>query len=369
MTRAWHLGRRGISLPLVIFLMSLLALAVTVGFARVSDERRIVGDQQAQIDAFAVAESGLERYLAMKDSNPGTYDSVTMPVGTRDTAFVVVWQIRAGAPGLPAIYLVRSRGLGHSGRRYDAVTPPAQRTVAQYATWQDASFDLDAAWTSLAGLSKDGNAGTLSGNDACGVESPIIGVGVPTQSQSGFSGYRQTPPPGTPVVPQGSPVGVDSNVGGMGSTPWSAEGTVAVDWSGIVGGTSLVPDYALTSTSGWPGSFTNWPVIVVTAATISLSAAETGQGILVVTGDAVFDGGFTWLGPVLVGGQASILDATVRGAVVSGLNFKLGTPANDSDAGPTVNVQYDSCTLDSALVRFAHLRPLANAWTDSWPEN
>jgi Tfp pilus assembly protein PilX len=47
------------SLPLVFLLMAILAIAVTAGFARVSEERRIVGDQQAQVDAFAVAQSGL----------------------------------------------------------------------------------------------------------------------------------------------------------------------------------------------------------------------------------------------------------------------------------------------------------------------
>ena len=37
--------RRGMSLPLVILLMAILAIAVTAGFARVSEERRFVGDQ------------------------------------------------------------------------------------------------------------------------------------------------------------------------------------------------------------------------------------------------------------------------------------------------------------------------------------
>ena len=62
--------RRGVSLPLVILMMALLALAVTAGFGRVSEERRIVGDQQAQLDALAVAQSGLERYVAVMDTQP-----------------------------------------------------------------------------------------------------------------------------------------------------------------------------------------------------------------------------------------------------------------------------------------------------------
>jgi hypothetical protein len=359
-----RLNRRGVSLPLVILLMALLALAVTVGFARVSEERRIVGDQQAQVDAFAVAESGLERYVALQNTEPAAYDSVTIPLGTRDTAFVVLHRIRAPSPGVQGLYLVRSRGVSHSARRFDATTPPAQRTVAQYAAWQDAAMDVDAAWTSIPGIGKQNNTGTISGIDACGAAPTIAGVAVPITGQSGFGGYRQTPPPGVPVVPQGLP-----QVDYVDADPWNVEPSVRIDWAGIVAGTAITPEYSLTGTAGWPLTFTNWPIILVTAGTVTLDAAQSGQGILMVTGDAVFDAGFTWLGVVLVGGQTQILDATIRGAVVSGLNFKLGTPAFDADAGPTINVQYDSCVLENALQRFAHLNPIANGWTDSWPEN
>ena len=89
--------RRGISLPLVILMMALLALALTAGFSRVSEERRIVGDQQAQVEALAVAESGLERFVALLDTMPGGFDSVAIPIGPRDTAFVAILGIRKPA--------------------------------------------------------------------------------------------------------------------------------------------------------------------------------------------------------------------------------------------------------------------------------
>ena len=121
-----------------------------------SEERRIVGDQQAQVDAFAVAQSGLERYVALRDSEPAAFDSVAIPIGVDDTAYVALFRIRAPSGTIKGQYVIRSRGISHGGR-FSFNTPAAQRTVAQYATWQDASMDVDAAWTSIGGLAKDGH--------------------------------------------------------------------------------------------------------------------------------------------------------------------------------------------------------------------
>ena len=63
----------------------------------------------------------------------------------------------------------------------------------------------------------------------------------------------------------------------------------------------------------------------------------------------------------------------MRGAIVTGLNFKLGACFDESrsgqDASDQIDRAYDSCNLAAALARFAHLQLIANAWTDSWPEN
>ncbi len=351
------------SLPLVILLMAILAIAVTAGFARVSEERRIVGDQQAQVDAFAVAQSGLERYVALLDAEPGATDSVAIPIGASDTAFVTLFRIRAPVGAVKGLYVLRSRGISHGGR-FSFDTPAAQRTVAQYATWQDASIDVDAGWTAIGGLQKTGITGTISGFDACGASPMLAGVMVPTQTD-GLDGYRQSP--ALPLVPQGS---VQLNNGNPDSLATAA--AVAIDWDGIVNGSAITPDYALSSTTGWPSSFTNWPTVVVDNAgtPITLDASHSGQGILIITGDVTIDLNFTWAGAVLVGGRAVVQgSAVIQGALITGLNVKLGANITFSEAGPQLTVQYQSCYLGQALARYAHLQLVANAWTDSWPEN
>jgi hypothetical protein len=355
--------RRGVSLPLVILMMALLALAVTAGFSRVSEERRIVGDQQAQVDAFAVAQSGLERYAALMDSQPVPNDSIAIPIGPRDTAHVVLLEIRPPNGATPSLYVVRSRGVSHGAPRYSVNTPPAQRTVAQYATWGAVSMDVKAAWTAIPGLRSESGNGTMNGNDACATAPSVAGVAVPVLAQSGLAGFSAPPSPTPPVR-------------WLGPLPANAQDSVRIDWNAIVSGPVLQPDYTLTSETGWP-FFTplQWPVIRVDG-NATLDGGESGQGLIVVTGNLTITPGFTWDGVILVGEVLTVSGngPLVRGAIVSGLNVKLGASVSDSRSGLTpgvdqIDLQYDSCKVAAALARYGHLTLIANAWTDSWPEN
>ena len=60
----------------------------------------------------------------------------------------------------------------------------------------------------------------------------------------------------------------------------AAAAAVSIDWDGIVNGSALVPDYALSSTSGWPVSFADWPMIVVDnpGTPVTLDATQIGPG-------------------------------------------------------------------------------------------
>ena len=362
-------NRRGVSLPLVILMMALLALAVTAGFSRVSEERRIVGDQQAQMDAFAVAQSGLERYAALMDSQPVPNDSIAIPIGARDTAHVVLLEIRPPNGATPSLYVVRSRGVSHGAPRYSVSTPPAQRTVAQYATWAGVSMDVDAAWTAISGLRSQSNAGTLDGNDYCATPGPAVaGIAVPDQlvAPPALFGSGFSAPP--------NPVPSMTTLGGPGSFPATAETDVHIDWNGIVNTGVLQPDYTLTGVSGWPAyNASVWPVVRVDG-TVTLAGGESGHGLIVVTGDLTLTTGFTWAGVILVGRRLIVIgQPAVEGAMVSGLDVKLGQSFAESNSGENggdaINLRYNSCDVASALARYGHLTLVANAWTDSWPEN
>jgi Tfp pilus assembly protein PilX len=359
-----RLNRRGATLPLTILLLSLMGVAVAISYSRVSSERRITGDSRAQLGAFAVAQSGLNRFLSTINGKPvGPYPVTVnyndLPGGT---AQVDLRQLRESTITLlPAVYVITSRGTYTGAKSYDALTPAAQRSVATYALWTPASFDLNGAITSLNGMVKSGTSGSMSGYDNCGANPAIPGVSVPGGSDVGgtYSG---------PVGPiDGSPEDVATNLGTPGSAG-TAKDEVDIDWAGIIAGTYLPAGYVLPS---WPTAFQmlEWPTIRVNnSAGPEYTLTGDGKGILIVTGDLKINGSLNWQGLILVGGKlTSSGNNTVYGAVVSGLNVKLGVAVAPSDIASGVKTyQYDSCALQRALAKVGSIQRVRNGWNDSW---
>jgi Tfp pilus assembly protein PilX len=346
-------SRRGATLPLAILAIVLISLTVAAGYARVSSERRINGDQQAQVDAFSVAESGLERYIGGIVTIPPASHDTTITGLPGGSAQISLRRIMAAAGTAPALYVITSRGTSTSSVRYGASVPSAERTVGQYAFWQVGTIGVSAAWTAISGLHKSGGSGTLSGFDQCGVKPAVAGVSVPN-----VPGYDQT---GGSSVPAGSP-----NIGSLGADTAAAKTAVPIDWDGIVNGGAITPDFVIP-TQSWPTSsqMNNWPVIRVNGDV----TIPTGKGILIITGNATMSGSDRWDGVVLVGGAlTSSGNNTVDGAVVTGLNVQLGMPVGTSDLGSgTKTYIYNSCSIDSALSSLGKIQRIRNGWTDDWP--
>jgi hypothetical protein len=346
-------SRRGATLPLAIFAIMLISLAAAAGYARVSSERRINGDQQAQVDAFAVAESGLERYIGGVLTIPPAIHDTTITGLPGGSAQISLRRIMVAAGTAPALYVISSRGTSTSAVRYGASVPSAERTVGQYAFWQVGTIGVSAAWTAITGLQKSGGSGTLSGYDACGVKTALAGVAVPTSP-----GYNQS---GGTSVPTGAPA-----IGSLGADTSQAKTAVPIDWDGIVNGGAITPNYVIP-TQSWPTSsqMNNWPVIRVNGT----ADIPTGKGILIITGDATINGSVEWDGIVLVGGALTSSGSnTIQGAVVTGLNVQLGLPVGVSDLGSgTKTYVYNSCSVDSALTSLGKLQRIRNGWTDDWP--
>ena len=349
-------NRRGATLPLTVLLLALMGVAVAITYSRVSSERRITGDSRAQLGAFAVAQSGLNRFLSTINGKPAgpfpatvTYND--LPGGT---ARVDLQQLRESTTTLlPALYVITSRGRYTAAKRFDALAPASERSVATYALWTPAPFDLNAGFTSLSGLQKNGGSGALSGIDRCGAQAAIPGVAVPSTP-----GYV-----GDVTVINGNPddAAVTMGTGGIAGT---ARDEVDIDWAGIIAGTYLPAAYVYPS---WPtaGQMNDWPI---TRANGDLTLPGNGKGILIVTGNLTISGGDTWEGLVLVGGTiTSNGNNTVYGATVSGLNVKIGVAVPTSViANGNKLYQYDSCSLSRALGKVGSIQRVRNGWTDSW---
>ncbi|HJU75149.1 MAG TPA: hypothetical protein VJ717_15515 [Gemmatimonadaceae bacterium] len=360
MTTKLAYGRRGSALVISLVLLTVISAAVAGTFSMIASERQTLGDQEGESEAYDIARSALDRFLA---DPAGTWPAFNPPLWagpdsirinfSNGHAWVRVQRLQLTGNSQVALYSVRSRGVRTTYRSGN--TPAAERVVAQYARYNTGTLPALGAWTSLAGLQKTGTSGVITGNDGCAVLPPVAGVAVPTTP-----GYMQN---GGALVPTGNP-----NILDMGSQA-QANDMVGIDWAGIVNGTAL-PFDVVSPPAAWP-NFANpnyWPIIYVDQIA-EFTPPSDGRGLLIVRRDMRLNGSLRWDGIVLVGGAlTSSGNNTVQGAVVTGLNLILGEAAAVSDLGNgSKTFQYNSCNIANAANRLRGLTPLRNTTVDNWP--
>jgi Tfp pilus assembly protein PilX len=359
--------RRGFAIPTAVLVILVLTIMVAGGFSIVSAERRSVADQKSQISAFRIAEQGLEIYLIARDSLntagvlrcnpspcqhvPAAKDSASISV-LGGVANVSLTMIRPPINNQSGLYVVRSRGV-ETANAYNG-SPQAVRTVAQYVLWEPLPMQVLAGWTALSGLQKNGAAGTIGGIDLCGVQDTIAGVVVPLNP--GYSGNT-------------------SGVTGDPAIDSVTSDSVHIDWNSIINLNAISPSVVIpggsfpTATQFADTSF--YPIIRVNG---DFALPTSGQGMLIVTGNLTLNGNVSWKGVMLVGGVIKSngvnggQDDGVQGAVVSGLNVKLGQFVDKSLAEGTKAYSFNSCEVAKANKPAGALVTLRNTWVDNWVE-
>lgn len=341
--------REGFAIPMAILLIGVITAGVVGAFARVESETAVVNNVDAQSVAYAHAESGIGEYLSQKNF-PADME-YTFPGGG---AQVRVEQLRADDGVNGALYMVHSTGVALQG----SALPPAQHSVVQFAWLVPYNMSVPAGWTSLSGIRKNGNSGTMSGFDQCGMQAALPGVAVP---DGGYSGHED------PVL------GAEPKIAEMGSQEDMAD-AVDIDWEGFINEDVINFDMEIGDDT-WPNAewFADnpdrWPVIYIDNHGGTFDPSDmNGRGILVVRGDLKLDGGDKWEGIVMVGGR--ITDngtGAISGAVISGLNVKLDEEVGESSrANGTKTYDYNSCHVASALTSAASLTAIRNTWFDGW---
>lgn len=381
-----HLKQRpGFALPTAILTVAIMTVALAASFTLISSERRTVDDQQLQVRALGIAQQGIEAYLRHPENpafRPGRAvhmppldnDTAWIPVNTTtgDTAIVIPRMFRVStSPFADTMFVISS--LGKQGIGVIKGTPPAERTVAEIATWTGATVPVKAGWMSLTGVNKNGGSGTLSGTDAsspaCLPGGNVAGVSVPTLVPDGsggtLPGYTQS---GGQSPLSGSPP-LDTT--SLGSSPSSAADSIAktgIDWARWSQGLDL-PNVWRTSDHG--GSFPDfsdpnyYPIVYVNGNAVMPS----GQGLLVVSGTLTMNGLTHWNGIVLIGGTVTANgNDNVQGAVLSGLNLLINpSPIGVASLGNgTKIIQYNSCEVAKALAGTKALVPRRGTWMDNW---
>jgi hypothetical protein len=355
-------NRRGFAIPIAVLVIAVLTIMIAGGFSLVSAERRSVADQKSQINAFRIAEQGLEIFLVRRDSlMKGKPSYSKVPGAIPDTATinmeggyaqVTLTRLRPVRGTQSGLYVVRSKGV-ETANAYNG-SPQGVRTVAQYVLWEPAGMQVLAGWTALSGIQQNGGAGTLGGVDLCGDSATIAGVVVPLSP--GYTG--QTIGVGNPPVD---------------TIP--APDSVAIDWN------SIVNQNAIEATLVFPGA--SWPTAQMEASYADTSSRyypiirvngdfvlpSSGTGMLIVTGQLVLNGSVSWRGVILVGNDITANgNNKVAGATVSGLNVKLGTYVKGATSNGTKQYNYNSCEVAKATTTMGALVTLRNTWVDNWVE-
>lgn len=377
--------RRGFALPMVILVMFVLVGAIAAGFSMLSSERSSDDSAMQAQSAAALAETGLQQglrnrlALGLPAVPPAAGDSVRVwsvdsagsSVDTTGYADVVTRLMRPGviASGIPALYYVRSRGV-----RTRAAFPGGGNAVSMagaFAAFTAMRMNVQASVTSINGVRKAGGSGLISGVDQCTGDT-IAAVAVPASP-----GYAQTGGGRDPLV--GSP-----KVDTIGATSTDAATGIPFDWSdivyrGAIQATITIPNGGNPSSYFPSGSaWDAYPTIIVrngpTGGTpISLGPGHSGKGLLIVFGDLITNGNFTWDGVIIVGSQLTMKGTEdVRGAVATGLNAKLGLLVGESDLGTdelagNTKLRYNSCLVTSSMTALGSLRAYQNTWANNFP--
>ncbi|MEP6509134.1 MAG: hypothetical protein ABJC63_13000 [Gemmatimonadales bacterium] len=353
-----RLGNRdGFAIPTAILVIGILSISIAAGFSLVISERRGVDDQKAQVSAFVLAEEGLQTFFVKRDSlgfttkPPGVRDGPIRIYFTGGYADVELDRIRSPVGSLSGLYVVRSKGTQTQGAI--GTTPAGVRTVAQYATWDIADINVEAGWTAISGIQKNGASGSFLGVDACRDSAAIAGVAVP-------------------VVPGFNRPATADSTAYLGQTVNDAARAVEVDWAGIVGGTAITPNFFVPPDA--IPSFadtTFYPTIYINLNVVDAQSLNNGRGLLIVKGNLDTGNGsnFNWKGVVLVGGDLTGNGSNnVQGAIISALNAKLGQTVPINTVNGTKTYQYNSCEVAKALRGMGALVPLQNTWVDNWVE-
>lgn len=349
-------NRSGFAIPAAILVIGVLSISLAAGFSLVIAEQRGVGDQKAQVSAFVLAEQGLQMFFVRRDSlgfrstPPAVREGPVRIIMSGGYADVELDRVRAPQGSLAGLYVVRSKGTQTRG----AVggNPAGVRTVAQYAAWEPADLAVEAGWTAISGIKKNGNSGSFLGVDACGDSAALAGVAVPQ-----VPGFNQ-------------PKTTDS-IDYIGKTPQEAAKDVLIKWKGITARTALTPQYIVPpNTVPSFADTTFYPSIMIVGDLNNTSALNNGRGLLIVTGDLGGGGAtFNWKGVVLVGGDLTGNgNNNIQGAIISALNVKLGINVPINTVNGTKLYQYNSCEVAKALMNLGALIPLPNTWVDNWVE-
>ena len=370
--------KEGFALPMALMVMVVLTAGITAGYMATSTEIVSNAAHRGDTRAYNLAVAGLEQFLARRNEVGFCTNCLTDPTAaaadsewtrvplTGGYADVKSVRVRKHINDtLPALFFIRSMGVDTSVKLTGATRGVnGTRIVGIYATWNTATVNVQGAWFALSGLTKNGNAGEINGNDQCsaadgGGKPAVAGGVIPSGGQ--FQGMT-APFSGSPPIDTSK------------SFTTMRDGA-KLDWAGILAG-SITPDFDVPSvtfpSASWFSNNPNsWPIIRIRRPR-DYTLPNAGRGMIIVDSNFTISGSNMWDGIVLVGGAlTSNGNNTTSGATFAGLNLLLGgSPAassDNSDANGQKTYVYNSCNVAKASKGLQAYKTWNNTYIDLIP--
>ncbi len=161
------MNNRGFALPITLFLIAILTLMLGSTLTRAATENQIAAGSKSTVDALLVAQSGLEKYFGQdfaESDRPLSGDSTRLDV-PGGWVWVVPDVLITPADTMRSFrYIIRSTGFAEDPSQPGSAL--ASHTVAQFADWQQASFDAPrAALIAANGLDIESSDVEVDGRD------------------------------------------------------------------------------------------------------------------------------------------------------------------------------------------------------------
>lgn len=344
----------------LIAIVGLTALA-TGGFFLADSEHKTSTNHHASVEAYHLAEAGLNQFLGDASGTPSTGSQGTYQYPDAGGEAEVFVEYVGATRDDQDIYRVRSVG------RFDPASPgqTVVRQVGLVAVLNTGVIpDPKASVASGGGITKNGGSGLISGYDNCNSAPARAGVRVPTDP--GYDG-KEKPLEGEPKADS---VSNPFDYLEPGAEQW---------WDGMLDGSTVQHDYVLNSddsSSQWPDYSQvdeEMPVTYVDKNNIELGDNEDGRGLLIIRGNTTLKGNFDWDGVILIGG--SLTDhgqGQIQGAVMTGLNVLKGEDVSQDDLEDvdtldgTKKYLFDSCIVEKVQNATATLAGVSSTWHEEF---
>lgn len=294
----------GFALALVVMMLFAISVAAATGYLVVNSEFAMARDSDEGAEALATARAGLHRFVSEQIGVVG--DSVSYAVGT-GVAMITTRKLTS-RDSVTDLYYLRSEGSVSS-----IFTPssPARRVVGAYAWHHRRPLKHWGAWvvaSATAAYSQN------TGAQVTGVSQNTL-ADCPGGNAIGIPGViaRTTTGALSGGVLNGSPAG-KTWPGGFAAMYDSLD----IRWD-VLSDPTFPVDFEDTPPSWGSLPADSFPVSRVNGY-FNPGSSWNGRGVLIVNGELDSSSSFTWDGIVLAGAMDDILEGTIRGMLIAGLD-------------------------------------------------